>query len=292
MQFYFNTVTSQDSFEGLLLTLVLDIIIKGLQSAPLFDSESQRFIGMLTVTDFIQLVLHYYDEKKPYDEAIAEIGQMDIAGLRRIEQNIQCLPQKTVTIDPGQSLLEASRLLIENHLHRLPLIDSSTGQSDAIVSVMTQYKILKFVAANSKRTTEMGRSVFELGIGRYSDLYTATLDTKLIDILQKLISKRISSVPIVDANGCILNVYEKYDVLMLAKAGPYYDLQVPIREALLYRSPDFEGIHSCSPSDTLGSLLDSMRSTIVHRFIVLKDNRLFGIVSLSDILAFLIRSAN
>ena len=86
----------------------------------------------------------------------------------------------------------------------------------------------------------------------------------------------------------VVNVYEKYDVLMLAKEGPYYNLDMPVSDALLKRTNDFTGIHSCSLQDTLGQLLESIRMAPVQRFVVLQDSKLKGVLSLSDILKYLI----
>jgi 5'-AMP-activated protein kinase regulatory gamma subunit len=86
-----------------------------------------------------------------------------------------------------------------------------------------------------------------------------------------------------------LNVYEKYDVLVLAKDGPFYNLDMPVSEALQKRSTEFTGIHSCSLHDTLGQLLDSIKAGPVMRFVVLNDSKLVGILSLSDILGYLVK---
>ncbi len=86
----------------------------------------------------------------------------------------------------------------------------------------------------------------------------------------------------------VLNVYEKYDVLMLAKEGPYYNLDMPVSDALSKRTADFTGIHSCSLQDTLGQIMESIRNGPVQRFVVLEDSKLKGLLSLSDILRFLV----
>ena len=36
------------------------IIITGVRAAPLWDSQKQSFIGMLTITDFIKILQMYY----------------------------------------------------------------------------------------------------------------------------------------------------------------------------------------------------------------------------------------
>jgi CBS domain-containing protein len=77
-------------------------------------------------------------------------------------------------------------------------------------------------------------------------------------------------------------------VLTLAKEG-YYNLDILISEALLSRPPDFTGIHTCSRNDTLSSLLDAILKTSIRRFVVVENEKLVGIVSLSDLLKFMIR---
>jgi CBS domain-containing protein len=81
---------------------------------------------------------------------------------------------------------------------------------------------------------------------------------------------------------------------MLAKDGPYYNLDVPISEAIAERPDvllliqDYTGIHSCSPDDTLGHLLEAIQSSPVRRFVVLEAKVLVGVISLSDILKFML----
>lgn len=67
-----------------------------------------------------------------------------------LEKNtLHCLPTQNITISPSESLLAASKLLVENRLHRLPIIELK-GDSEVIISVLTQSKILKFIALNVK----------------------------------------------------------------------------------------------------------------------------------------------
>ncbi|KND00647.1 AMP-activated serine/threonine-protein kinase regulatory subunit SNF4 [Spizellomyces punctatus DAOM BR117] len=258
----------------------------GVQSAPLWDSSEQRFAGMLTVTDFIYLIRYYYNHTS-YESAIEEIEQLQIAGLRDIERKMEVLRPRNISIHPMQTLYEASKLLLDDHLHRLPLVDRS-GDQETVVSVVTQYKILKYLAANAPAVTKLDVTLKDLGIGTFENLATATATTPLITVLNLFIERKISAVPIVDDEGNVLDVYEKYDVLMLAREGAYYDLEMPVSEALVKRSPDFEGIHTCTLSDTLGHVLETIRRMPVHRFIVVQDNKLKGVVSLSDLLGYLI----
>lgn len=95
--------------------------------------------------------------------------------------------------------------------------------------------------------------------------------------------------PIVDDDGVVLNVFETVDVMTLVKAGVYRDLDLCVAEALLRRPDDFSGVHTCTLNDSLSSIFGTIRKSQVHRLIVVdSENKLKGIVSLSDIMRYLI----
>lgn len=139
---------------------------------------------MLTATDFINLIQFYYSHSS-YTAAIREMDQFQISQLRGnrkrillrksrdvestesveqvhsdpwsnrwfskldVEKVIGVPPPELFSLHPLQSLYDACHLLVESRSHRLPLVDvdSETGE-EMIVSVLTQYRILKFIAMN------------------------------------------------------------------------------------------------------------------------------------------------
>lgn len=76
----------------------------------------------------------------------------------------------------------------------------------------------------------------------------------------------------------------------LARDGAYNDLNMTIRDALQHRIEEiFEGVHTCTIDETLGSIFTTIKNQLVHRLIVVDaEKKLKGIVSLSDILGFLL----
>lgn len=75
----------------------------------------------------------------------------------------------------------------------------------------------------------------------------------------------------------------------MVKAGVYRDLDLCVAEALLRRPEDFAGVHTCTLNDSLSSIFGTIRKSQVHRLIVVdSENKLKGIVSLSDIMRYLI----
>lgn len=158
-----------------------------------------------------------------------------------------------------------------------------------VVSVITQYRILKFIAVNVTETEMLKKSVSEIGLGSYGDLQTATMDTTVIDVIHMMVKYSISSVPIVDQDMRVLNVFEAVDVIAIIKGGVYDGLSTSVGEALSNRSEDFAGIYTCSEEDRLDSIFDTIRKSRVHRLVVIdEENRLKGIISLSDILQYVL----
>ena len=74
-----------------------------------------------------------------------------------------------------------------------------------VVSVITQYRILKFIAVNVKETQNLRKSLKDLKtVGTFDNLQSASMDTPVIDVIHKLVKYNNSSVPILDKHGkCI-----------------------------------------------------------------------------------------
>ncbi len=161
-----------------------------------------------------------------------------------------------------------------------------------VVSVITQYRLLKFIAVNVVKTEMLKKRVGEIGLGTYEvhgNLQTASMDTPVIDIIHTMVKYSISSVPIVDEEMHVLNVFESVDVISVIKGGAYDELTTGVGEALLKRSDDFAGIYTCSEEDRLDSIFDTIRKSRVHRLVVIDyENRLRGVISLSDILKYVL----
>jgi 5'-AMP-activated protein kinase regulatory gamma subunit len=99
----------------------------------------------------------------------------------------------------------------------------------------------------------------------------------------------------------VLNVFEAVDVIALIKGGVYDDLSLTVGDALLKRSEvrhtehltlgcangqqDFPGIFTCSMSDNMSTIYDTIRRSRVHRFIIIDEqSKLKGVLTLSDVL--------
>jgi 5'-AMP-activated protein kinase regulatory gamma subunit len=180
--------------------------------------------------------------------------------------------------------------MLDSRARRIPLVDiDDETKREMVVSVVTQYRILKFIAVNVTETEMLKKTVSEIGLGTYGHLQTATMDTPVIDVIHMMVKKSISSVPIVDENMCVLNVFEAVDVITIIKGGVYDGLETSVGEALSSRVDEFAGIYTCSMDDRLDTIFDTLRKSRVHRFVVIdEENHLKGVISLSDILKYVL----
>ncbi|KAI8061852.1 uncharacterized protein B0P05DRAFT_581261 [Gilbertella persicaria] len=256
----------------------LSILVQnGIVSAPLWSSDTQEFAGMLTVSDFISLIQYYYTNPKPQQE----IDYLRIHQLKK---------QKAISADPTTTLFDAAILMSETRAHRIPLIARHQDQT-MIISIITQYRLLKFIANNFKQIDLLKIPLSTLKIGTYGDkVATAYMSTPVIDIIKLLADLNISAVPILDENNTVLNLYDTIDVMSLVRSERYNDLDLPVSQTLKSRPKDYPGVCTCTVNDTLYSIFKTIRKKRVYRLVVIEPDtyKLVGLLSLSDILGYIV----
>ncbi|KAF4493459.1 nuclear SNF4 [Fusarium agapanthi] len=256
-------------------------------SAPLWNSKTSRFAGILTSTDFINVIQYYWQ----FPDEFSKLDQFRLSSLRDIEKAIGAIPIETVSVHPSKPLYEACRRMLKTRARRIPLVDvDSETNKEMVVSVITQYRILKFIAVNNEHNTVLlKKTVRDIGLGTYSGIATASMGSSVLEVVHLMVEHNISCVPIIDSHGRVLNVFEAVDVIPCIKNGAYDDLDGSVGEALCKRSDESPGIYTCSEGDRLDSIFDTVRKSRVHRLIVVDDdNKLKGIISLSDILKYVL----
>jgi 5'-AMP-activated protein kinase regulatory gamma subunit len=191
---------------GLLVKASLNVLTQNaIVSAPLWDSKTSTFAGLITAHDYINVVQYYWQNPT----ALAQIDQFRLDSLPEIEKAIGVTTVETISIHPERPLYEACKRMLESRARRIPLVDvDDETQRAMVVSVITQYRILKFIAVNTRESTPLlCKQLKDIRIGSYTPLLTATMDTSVIDVIHMLVKKNISSVPIVDKNGLFLEMY-------------------------------------------------------------------------------------
>lgn len=92
--------------------------------------------------------------------------------------------------------------MLRSRARRIPLISADSQTSRPyVVSVVTQYRILKFIAVNVDLTAKLRKPLSEIRLGTYEKLSTASMDTPVIDVINEMVNRSISSIPIVTSES-------------------------------------------------------------------------------------------
>nr|XP_032821365.1 5'-AMP-activated protein kinase subunit gamma-1-like isoform X2 [Petromyzon marinus] len=260
------------------------LVANGVRAAPLWDNHRQAFVGMLTITDFINILHRYY--KSPLVQ-IYELEEHKIETWR--ELYLQDSFKPLVNIPPHASLFDAVNSLIKNKIHRLPVVDPVTGNA---LYILTHKRVLRFLTLFMSEMPQppfMKHSLEELGIGTFRDIAIIHPGTPVICALSLFVERRVSALPVVDSSGKVVDIYSKFDVINLAAEKTYNNLDVTVTQALRHRSQHFEGVMTCRRNEQLQTIVDRLVKAEVHRLVVVNESDVVeGIVSLSDILQALV----
>lgn len=290
----------------------LGLIYNGVRAAPVWDAEKQDFVGMLTVSDFIRILRLYDPHQKGETKPFEELEEERISAWR---ERLGTERKSFIWISPDATLLEAVKALLDFRVHRLPVMDPRTGN---VLYILTHKRILKFLmlyisqwmkilggsdlsdkSEDEREPTSPAMPTPDVFVqtlndvkdilGTYNTIQTVTSDTQIRDALKKFVDSRISALPVVDENSRVVDIYAKFDVITLAADKSYNNLDMPIKKALSHRNEWFEGVQSCKLSDKIGDIVMQLVKAEVHRLVVTDDDgKLVGIVSLSDLLNFLV----
>lgn len=281
------------------------LVANGLRAAPLWNSDQQRFVGMLTISDFISILQTYYrsPSKRMHEleDHLIETWRNLIAERKAKSENTRATLSRDIgmiSISPDDSLYTGLEILIKNKIHRLPIIDPKSGNA---LYILTHKRILRFLALGFDSNKEDGlkvkmpnymkRTLKELldagvGIGTYGNIHSVRQDTPVIKALHMFVENRVSALPIVDDNNKVIDIYAKFDVINLAATRSYHNLDVTVKDALQFRESRPEGVTTCTIHESIETVANRLVKAEVHRLVVVNsDHEPIGILSLSDLLS-------
>lgn len=259
------------------------LVSHGIRSAPLWDANKKLLVGMITVTDFIRILLHL-------DKENLSMEDLEKHTLHNWKKILRPTRKPLCSVGPDESLHEAINMLSKNRVHRLLMIDPVSGD---VLYILSHKRILRFLFVYLNEFPELTffhKTLLDLNIGTFDGIISVTDDTSVKEAFQLLLDNDISALPILDENGVLLNVYPKYEVLNLVSEKLYLNLSLTIGDVRNKKKDWEEKLQKCSSTITLYEALEIIVRTESHRLLLVnKDDKLAGVVSLSDILVYLNR---
>ncbi|XBJ01942.1 sucrose nonfermenting 4-like protein isoform X3 [Triticum urartu] len=229
---------------------------EGLALVPLWDDGQGTVTGMLTASDFVLI-------------------------LRKLQRNIRVLGHEELEMHSVSAWKEAKLQYYGGAdvagMQRRPLVhvkDSDNLRDVALTIIQNEISSVPIF----KSSTDI------------SGIPLLNLAT-----LPGILKYRISSIPIVDDNGSLLDVYSLSDIMALAKNDVYACIeleQLTVENALelQYQVNGRRQCHTCLSTSTLLEVLDQLSVPGVRRLVVIEPMTRFvqGIISLRDAITFLL----
>ncbi|XP_078444937.1 sucrose nonfermenting 4-like protein isoform X2 [Wolffia australiana] len=295
---------------------------QGMPVAPLWDFSRGQFVGMLSALDFILILKELGNHGSNLSEEELEahtisawkegkrqlLGQADGHG-RQIRRDL-------VHMGPCDTLGEIARKILQNEIATIPIILSSLkdGSFPQLLHLASLSGILKCLCRHFRHSSislpilqqpissfPVGTWVPKIGETNARPLAMLRSNASLSAALSLLIEAGVSSIPIVDDNDALVDIYSRSDITSLAKDKVYTQVhldQLSIHQALQLGQDSSSTIgffngqrcHMCLRSDPLQKVMERLANPGVRRIVVVEagSKRVEGIVSLSDMFRFLL----
>lgn len=184
---------------GLTVKESLNILVQcGIVSAPLWDSTTSTYAGLLTVNDYLNVVRYY----NLHTDKLKDVDNLLLSDLKEVEQVLQVRSPETISTSPEAILYDALKKQLVSRARRIPLVSyDSESQRTMVVSVITQYRILKFIAINVSETEKLRKPLKAIKLGTYENVFRCSMEATVLDVIDEMVTRNISSVPVCTTDG-------------------------------------------------------------------------------------------
>jgi 5'-AMP-activated protein kinase regulatory gamma subunit len=259
-------------------------------AAPLWDPVKCQFVGLLTVTDFIDILRHYKATGRDVS-ALATTGISDI--LQEAKAADQIVVRSFRGVDSCCSLEQACKQLLELGADFLPVV---FAEDMRVLACITYTSILEHLVMHFREQRRLfDDSITDLGIGTYGNSLVAVNKTQtLSEALGLMQQNKLSALPVLDKDQKVVGVYSRSDITFLTKAKDAEDavrnLDLPLSEILSQHRQDVttpDALRTCSPRHTLQEIFESFAQLRFNRlFVVDEQEHLVGVVSAKDLVSY------
>ncbi len=183
-------------------------------------------------------------------------------------------------------------------LHRVPVIDSTTGHVIFILSQMYMFRHFfihepQFYEPYKKMTVQE----LNLGVrGSYESMFAVREDELAIDAFKHIADNGVSAVGILDSNGNRLVGVLSASDLQGFIGEDFHVLGLTVLQFKNFakekkqKNMDIDAVVFCKLDTLLEDVVDRIAKANVHRIFIMDDNmQMLGVISLTDLFALLVK---
>ncbi|PKI46484.1 hypothetical protein CRG98_033127 [Punica granatum] len=328
-------LTSHTAYEllpesGKVVALDIDLPVKqafhilyeqGIPTAPLWDFRKGQFVGVLSAMDFILILRELGNhgsnltEEELETHTIAAWKEGKAYMNRQIDGHGRAFSRPLVHAGPYDNLKDIALKILQNDVATVPIIHSVSedGSFPQLLHMASLSGILRCICRYFRHCSsslpvlqqpiyaiQIGTWVPKIGESNRRPLAILRPSASLSAALNLLIQAQVSSIPIVDDNDSLLDIYCRSDITALAKDKAYTHInlnEMTIHQALQLGQDSYspyelrsQRCQMCLPSDSLHKVMERLAISGVRRVIIVEagSKRVEGVVSVSDIFRFLL----
>ncbi|XP_010549774.1 PREDICTED: sucrose nonfermenting 4-like protein isoform X2 [Tarenaya hassleriana] len=296
---------------------------QGIPLAPLWDFSKGQFVGVLGPLDFILILRELgthgsnltEEELETHTIAAWKEGKAHIS--RQLDGSGRPYLRPLIQSKPSDYLSDVTKKILENKVAAVPIIHSSSqdGSYPQLLHLASLPGILKCICRYFRNSSSslpilqqpicsipLGTWVPRIGESNGRPLATLKPHASLGSALALLVQAEVSSIPIVDDNDSLIDIYSRSDITALAKDKAYAQIHLDdmkIHQALqlcqdanpIYGFFNGQRCHMCLRSDSLQKVMERLANPGVRRVVIVEagSKRVEGIITVSDVFRFLLR---
>ncbi|KAF5962096.1 hypothetical protein HYC85_003305 [Camellia sinensis] len=285
---------------------------QGLAVVPIWDSNRRQISGMLTASDFILILMELHRNRAALTDERLEVHTISAWKEGKSQQYGEAVRaaqlkfgRPLIWAGPDESLKDVALMILQNKISTVPIIYSTIEEScPLLLHIACLGGILKYICRHFKNHLDclpiLRQPVGSLPLGTWKSevgeahahLLALRPSETLSYALNILIEAQISSIPIVDGKGSLINVYSRSDITSLAKDSLYTRIQLDqtIMSQVLELVDDHHRCQTCTRSDPLYVVMERLSNPVVRRLIVVEagSQQVEGVISLTDVFNFIL----
>ncbi|KAF7123707.1 hypothetical protein RHSIM_Rhsim12G0182200 [Rhododendron simsii] len=290
---------------------------QGLAVVPIWDSNRRQISAMMTVSDFILILMEvptlldmFLQLHRNYvmlpDEQL-EVHTISAWKEGKHQPNGEAVGaaqlmfgRPLIRAGPDESLRDVAMKILDYKISTIPIIEESYP---LLLHVACLGGILKYMCRHFKNNLanlpllqhpvgSLSLGTWTSGVGGARHLLALRPNDTLGSALNLLLGENISSIPIVDGDGSLINIYSRSDITSLAKDDAYTRIRLdqPVISQVLELADGSNRYYTCTRSDPLYVVMERLSDPVVRRLIVIDagSQHVEGIITLSDVFRFIL----
>ena len=231
---------------------------------PITNAGTQRLEGIVAAVDILDFLgggIKYEIIRQDYGENFLKAVNCPI---HKIMEEIQYLPQTA-----GKN--EAVQIMVDKKTSCIPIVED--GENLKVIGLVTERDVLP-------EKESIGKTVEEAMV---SDLISSSKGMMIGDAAKIMVRNRVRRLPVMEEED-LKGIVTALDILSYLAKGQYKGVNA--RENLSTRVQEVmeHEVKTLNPQDDLGKVVELVKETGLGGFPVTRENRIQGIVTVTDVL--------